>query len=221
MPIPQKPTKEIPKTARERVYLELRQWIIDGTLKPDEKISDHELSEYFSVSRTPVREAMQLLADQKLIDIYPGRESRVSPIDFESLNKTYKLTAELHALAIEFAFPHITNQTITELKKINHLFSTASKEHDIKKTNKYDQAFHGVFLSLSDNYFLNEFTKTLNSHIERIENLYYSMILDHMDSISEHEQIIKALEDHNLPLAMESMKTNWLHTLDIINEIKK
>lgn len=221
MPIPQRPAKEIPKTARERVYLELRQWIIDGTLKPEEKISDQELSQYFSVSRTPIREAMQLLADQKLINIYPGRESRVAPIDLENANKTYKLTAELHAMAVEFAYPHITSQIIAELKKINRQFANTNRENDIKKANEYDQAFHRVFLELSDSYFLKEFTQTLDSHIERIENLYFSIHHDYSDSVSEHEQIIKALEDHDLPLALESTRINWLHTLDIIKEIKK
>ena len=83
MPIPLKTEPQVPQTARQRVYSQLKKWIVNGTLTPEEKISDLELANYFSVSRTPVREAMQLLADQRLIQIFPGKESRVAPIDLE------------------------------------------------------------------------------------------------------------------------------------------
>ena len=53
MPIPVKTPLEKQKTAKERIYIQLREWIINGTLQPEEKISDQEISQYFSVSRTP------------------------------------------------------------------------------------------------------------------------------------------------------------------------
>ena len=74
MPIPEKNVFEAPKSAKIRIYETLREWIIDGTLQPGEKILDSELSQYFSVSRTPVREAIQMLVEQKLIDVRPGRD---------------------------------------------------------------------------------------------------------------------------------------------------
>lgn len=75
MPIPKKTNVQAPKTARARVYQTLKEWIENNTLKPREKIYDTELASYFEVSRTPVREAMQLLADQKLIEITPGKKA--------------------------------------------------------------------------------------------------------------------------------------------------
>ena len=74
MPIPKQVSYEAPKSAKMRIYEALREWIIDGTLQPGEKILDSEISQYFSVSRTPVREAIQMLAEQKLIEIRPGKE---------------------------------------------------------------------------------------------------------------------------------------------------
>ena len=55
MPIPKQAPYEAPKSAKMRIYEALREWIIDGTLQPGEKILDSEISQYFSVSRTPVR----------------------------------------------------------------------------------------------------------------------------------------------------------------------
>lgn len=217
MPIPKKITREVPKTAKERVYTELRSWIINGTLKPEEKLSDQEISQYFSVSRTPVREAIQLLSDQKLVDIYPGRETRVAPIDLKNAGSNYKIAGDLHAIALEFAYPKLTPETISELKKINTAFAQANRERNIEHAYSYDSAFHGIFINLADNYFLAEFLKILGSHIQRIENLYYNVVENYTDSPSEHEQIITALEHHDLPSAMNTMRYNWLHTLEIID----
>ncbi|MCD8121176.1 MAG: GntR family transcriptional regulator [Clostridiales bacterium] len=221
MPIPQKPLEETPKTAKERVYIELRKWIVEGTLKPEEKISDQEISQYFEVSRTPVREAVQMLADQKLVNVYPGKETRVAPIDLDGAFSIYKIMAELHALAVEFSYPGITPQVIENLKKINERFAGATKKKDVRNSSIYDQEFHQTFLKLADNHFLTEFEDTLENHIRRIENLFYSCITDDdSNSVEEHQRIIAALEESNLASAKEYMRENWLSTLNVLGKLK-
>lgn len=216
MPIPAKKEHATPKTARERVYTELKQWIVDGTLQPEEKISDQELAEYFSVSRTPIREAMQLLADQKLINIYPGKESRVAPIDFEQAKQAYQIMAQLYALALEFAFPRVTADTVAELREINRKFDQHLSRHDSAGAHQLDKQFHGIFLRLAPNEFLSNFIDIVDCHVERIERLYYSSEMMRKDSVSKHETIISALEQGDLDAAIRGTKENWLDTLKII-----
>lgn len=216
MPIPSKSLPEKPKTAKERVYSEVREWIINGTLQPDERISDQEISYYFSVSRTPVREAMQLLADQKLVTISPGKETRVAPINLKEAVQNYRIMAELQSLAVELTYPQIIPQTIDELKRINKSFAIAVNTHDIENTQRFDDQFHDIFLKEVNSYFLTEFTKILKSHLQRIEILYYK----EKDLISSqtHEEIIAALEHQNLEKAKEAMRNNWLYTLEKIKK---
>lgn len=216
MPIPSKSLPEKPKTAKERVYSEVREWIINGTLQPDERISDQEISYYFSVSRTPVREAMQLLADQKLVTISPGKETRVAPINLKEAVQNYRIMAELQSLAVELTYPQITPQTIDELKRINKSFAIAVNTHDIENTQRFDDQFHDIFLKEVNSYFLTEFTKILKSHLQRIEILYYK----EKDLISSqtHEEIIAALEHQDLKKAKEAMRNNWLYTLEKIKK---
>lgn len=221
MPIPTNPLNEAPKTARERIYMALRDWIIDGTLRPGEKISDSEISQYFSVSRTPVREAIQLLADQKLIEIYPGRESRIAPLDPESSHQTYRILAELHALAVEFSFSKITPEIIAELETINAKFSVNPDNTTLPDMQALDKAFHDVFLRLAGNNFLKNFTDTLRIHVDRAENLYYTMDQEYISSAKEHAEIISALKQRNLGKAKEAMRYNWLHTVDVVNSRKE
>lgn len=219
MPIPKQPLDEPHLTARERVYKTLRDWITDGVLKPGEKLYDLEISKYFSVSRTPVREAMQLLADQKLIEIFPGKESRVSEIDFVNAHQTYKIVAELQAMAVEFAFPKITEDIIRELEEINRRFEPDLIRGDVAFFRTWDRKFHEVFFRLADNDFLSDFTETLYSHIMRIENMYYSSGDEYIHSGLEHAKIIEALKQKNLEEAKDAMRLNWTSTIDSVDHV--
>lgn len=217
MPIPKKIKTELPKTARERVYLQLKQWIIDGTMQPDEKILDSELAEYFSVSRTPVREAMQILADQKLIIITPGKESRIAPIDPEQADMSYRLISTLYCTALEFSFPYLTDDQISALKQLNADFTAALKRRDSSEAHRLDRAFHSYFLLVRPNDFLANFIDTLDCHVERIETAYFNMPSGfRSESVSQHEQIISALEQKDLSGAIAATKQNWMQTLDFL-----
>lgn len=206
MPIPVKKTKEVPKTAKERVYTELRQWIVDGTLQPGERISDQEIAQYFSVSRTPVREALQLLAERKLVVIAPGKETRVSEIDQEETEATYRLMAELNVLALEYAMPKINEAVLVELRRLNKYIITPGAD-----AKEGDRQFHEVFIRLAANHYLTEFTGILRCQIDRVEHIYYQDSA--AASFATHEKILEALDRRDLAQAKEAMRQNWMQTL--------
>lgn len=219
MPIPQKPREQTPKTARARVYQTLKEWIESGTLKPGEKIYDTNLAAYFEVSRTPVREAMQLLADQKLIEITPGKESRVADIDFQQLKEIYILLGDLNARALEFAFPFITENHIEELESINQKLQ--ADEADCFMTQ--DSMFHQYIIRLSGNDFLSDFCNTLNAHAARFRHIYADSAPHH--SIQEaylgHERIISALKKKDLPAARQAISDNFTYMLPKIDALAR
>ena len=215
MPVPKKEALNVPKTARERVYHTLKEWIENSTLKPGEKLNDKELADYFEVSRTPVREAMQLLADQKLIDIYPGKESLVAPIDMESIKGIYEILGQLHALAVRFAAPKISAESISQLEKLNKIITTKSPRMFIDT----DNAFHQYILDLAGNPFLTSFCSILGTHIIRFQCLYLDMTKDFSidETLSSHQAIIDALKKQDLPLAEEKTRLNFTYITEKID----
>lgn len=218
MPIPQKKMADVPKSAKLRVYEELKKWIVDGTLQPGEKIYDSEIAQFFSVSRTPVREAIQLLADQKLIEVFPGKESRVAEMGVADIDQLYKILAALHSLAMEFAYPKINQTVIMQLKAANEKLFNAMTEGTQDEALRYDQAFHDIILDAASNDFLTSFANTLECHIVRIENLYLDKLPKREDSVKGHELIIDALENKDPSAAKEAARQNWLHVIDVLNE---
>lgn len=216
MPIPMKNKEEKPRTAKERVYAAVREWIIDGTLQPGEQIIDQEIAEYFSVSRTPVREAIQMLADQKLVEIQPGKATRVTDISLEEAMSNYRVAAELSALALEMAYPKITDAVLDELLHIDHDFDIAGRSRNVKAAVALDERFHHRIFELANNYFLGEFSRILESHSQRVENIYFSQN-DEMN-FQSHQDILAALKRKDLPAAKEAMRRNWMHTVELLKE---
>ena len=85
MPLPDSPCPtEVPCTKAE-ILETLHNWIILMQMKPGEKISDTELADYFHVSRTPVREVLKILEQQKLILTYPGKATVVADLDLDKI----------------------------------------------------------------------------------------------------------------------------------------
>lgn len=219
MPIPSSKTDFFPKTAKDRVFSVMREWIIDGTLKPGEKIFDKEIAEYFSVSRTPVREAFQMLAEQKLIIVSPGKESRVTDIDPISARQSYELLSVLEPIAVRYAISNITDETLRILEDSTKKLKEAIDSGDPGKANEADHAFHQKILEISGNDFLKQFCETLETHVSRVEIHFFS----HRDisemlpaSVKEHEKIIEAIKDRNVEEACRIMADNWNNTIPYI-----
>lgn len=220
MPIPQKQNQETRLSAKAYVYKTLREWIIDGTLKPGEKIYDQEIAQYFSVSRTPVREAMQLLSDQKLIDITPGKESKVSELDKESTKQSYILLADLHTRALRFAWDNLITSDVELMKSKNEALKKYAALGELKKAHEMDKAFHDVIVINSKNDYIKNFTDILLSHVQRVEYQYFTSKNDYENSGDSHEQIIKAIEENNLEAACEALRQNWLRTMDTVDKLE-
>src|SRR6478609_8709865 len=88
---------------RDRAYAAIRDAIVDGTLQPGERLRDQELQAWLGLSRTPVREALNRLEQDGLVETAPQRFTRVAPLDRRAAKDAFPVVAALHALAAELA----------------------------------------------------------------------------------------------------------------------
>ena len=110
-------TGEMRGTVRTQIYESIKQWIIEGRLKPGEKLSDTDIAALFHVSRTPVREAFQQLEMQKLIKSYPGKATIVTEIETDHIEQWYLPMVSLQQLAATIAIEKVTQAQIDDLKQ--------------------------------------------------------------------------------------------------------
>ena len=213
MPLPVSQNNNIRKSAKELVYDSLRDWIIDGTLVPGEKLVDSSIAAYFNVSRTPVREAILALANQKLVDVLPGKFTIVSYFDMKSIYSLYTAVSFLHGDALTAAFPKIDTEIIDRLTSINQRYLDtrgAMTFHDIYSI---DMEFHRVFFETADNMYMDKFKEELDIHALRIENRFFKSGANRQKSYEGHQRIIECLTTKDLQGAVEAMKENFMYTV--------
>ncbi len=212
MPIPIDHTKPIRKTAKLHAFNQLQQWIIDGTLQPHEKLNDIELAQALGVSRTPIRESLQLLESQGFVSMQPGRATQVTPVEPEDIYNLLPPLAALQVLAAELASPHINDSIIQLLEEKNLEFANALHAKEFNNALKIDEEFHQVIVDTANNPYISSMVEMLQAHVRRL--YYYEKIKLREQSIQQHAELIQYLKDKDLKKVAEIMRANWIYTIE-------
>lgn len=219
MPLPSQKTNFERMSAKQKVYETVKDWIIEGQFQPGEKVSDIEIADFFHISRTPVREALQLLESQKLVKSYPGKATIVTELGKDNIEKWYQPMVKLQQLGMSLAVPVITQPQIKQLRRLSEVFAETVKEQDKPmKILSADKNFHMYILEIAGNEYIMDFCNILWIHIQRLE---YSFFRDTvlLESLDEHERIIQALEMKDSYSAELLIKDHWERTALVINEM--
>ncbi len=217
MPVPENYTAPVYLSAKERAFQQLREWIIDGTLKPNEKLNDNELAKAIGVSRTPVREALQMLGYQGFVTMKPGVATTVNPVDVSDIFKILPLLAALSRLAVGLAVETVKPEDIAELHELNRAFAAAIHERDAFNSLKCDERFHFRIIAICDNSHLEGMSRMLQAHVRRL--FYLNSIVLSEESIDEHGRMIDALEAGDRELAETIAEANWMRPMKTIHEL--
>ncbi|WJY27918.1 MULTISPECIES: GntR family transcriptional regulator [Sporosarcina] len=218
MPIPQDHKKPARQTAKESAFNQLQQWIIDGTLKSGEKLVDSELAQALGVSRTPIRESLQLLEVQGFVKMYPGKATQVTDVEKDSITELLPPLAALQALAAELAAPVISDQMIQDLKRLNSEFAESVRNEDYFNALKIDESFHQLIVDAAANSYISSITESLQAHVRRL--FFHNSIILTEKSIEEHETIISMLENKQAEQASAYMRGNWLRAINEFKSLK-
>lgn len=208
MPIPHQVKKLKRSLAREEVYEQVRNWIVEGVLKPGEMVRDMELAESLGVSRTPVREALRRLEDEGLIETAKHKWTRVALLDPQQADELYGIVQRLEAYALELAQPKLTQADFTILEAINAKLSEAIERHDAKAALEADNAFHQVWIDRSGNQELAQILADLKVKLRRLELAHFDS-KDAVESVEEHSFIIQSLRAGNSSKALRAIQSNW------------
>jgi DNA-binding GntR family transcriptional regulator len=199
----------IPRASlRDQVYEIVLRAIVDGELAPGHQIRDLDIAESLGVSRTPVREALQRLLDEGLVETTPGAATRVAPIDTGAVSNIYPIVGALHALAVRLGAEQIGPEETEALAGANAAFAAAVDESHIAAALAADDAFHEVVLSAADNPELRRTLDRLVPHIRRFQLTQFSS-KSARRSIRQHAQIIAACRRHRFEDAARVMEENW------------
>ncbi len=128
------------------IYDVLFDKIIRGDYEQGEKLKEDELSAEFGVSRTPVREAIRLLARDGLVELQPKRSAKVIGINADDVEEIYEIRRSLEILALRYSMPFLYIQGLKELREE---IRQSAKSDDVDTIMRADENFHNYFIQAS------------------------------------------------------------------------
>src|ERR1700681_2922801 len=120
------PVEALPDAGREESSLHdetltrLRDYIVEGSIPDGGRVPERELCAMFGISRTPLREALKVLASEGLVDLLPNRGARVRQLSEHELGELFDVMGGLEALAGRLACEKITDEEIAEIERLHY-----------------------------------------------------------------------------------------------------
>ena len=183
--------------------------IVSGELAPGTRLRDQDLAEQLGVSRTPVREAMQRLEAEGLVETRPGSSTRVSPLDPDDARNVFPVVAHLHGLAARLAVPRLGPAEMEAMRRHNERVLQAAEEGDRPRMVEADSDFHAVLVAGSGNDVVVELLDRLTPRVRRYEYALYDAATG-QTSAHDHDDIVAACEKGDAEAAARLVEMNWL-----------
>lgn len=194
---------------KEKAYLKLKDKIIKCKLQPGEMINEIELAEKFSMSRTPVREAILKLSSEDLVTIYPRKGIMVSEITLKDIREVFQIRELIEPEAAKKFHNNMSEEYLISMRKkfeeieFQLIGDVALKYYDL------DIEFHKYIIASTKNDMLIEFMDKIYDRDYRIRVKSTLMIEDIEDrSKPEHFEVIDALLSGNSENIYNTLKTH-------------
>jgi len=185
----------------ERIYRILKKAILDGDLKPGQRLNQDQLAETLKVSRTPVREALLKLEKEQLVENLPYKGAVVSKFSLRKIKECHEIRAVLEGYAAKIATKNISKNKLDELKK--SIQEMKAHKNDLKKVVSLNEEFHKLICKASGNEQLYYIVESMLKHFPR--NISWGLPGRVENSIKEHEQVLEAMEKGEGDLAEKLM----------------
>lgn len=188
--------EQIPRRApslAEQAYVTLREWIVAGDLAPAVPLSENDLARRFAISRSPLREAIRRLQDEKLLEPSGPRGFSVPPLSVQLVRDVYGVRRALETAAAEAATA-IPADEVTAMRARLTDQAAAIGRGDLAPFTEGDFDFHDLFVAHCGNRLLIGHLHRLRGNIRRIMT-YAGQFPGHTEaSLREHEVILAAIE---------------------------
>jgi GntR family transcriptional regulator, rspAB operon transcriptional repressor len=196
--------RAVPKT--EQIYGILRKSIIRLERRPGAALSEKVICAEFGVSRTPVREALQRLSEEDLVDVFPHSGTYVSRISFKEAEEGFVIRNALEIECVRRACTHISDQQIDDLQDIIKRMRRILLENKLAAYIDEDDALHAAIAAYSTLPRIWKFINLAKVHLDRMRQLSAS-VPGHLAEVTEqHAAIVHALSRRNAQQAELAMR---------------
>jgi DNA-binding GntR family transcriptional regulator len=181
------------RSLARRAYDALKQDILTCVLRPGAQIFEGELAARYGTSKTPVREALNLLVQEELVQVLPRRGYLVAPVTLRDVQEVYQLRLFLEAAAAELAAEHVAEDGLRHLKALVETRYTYGDRESYSRFLRANREFHVSVAEASGNRRLALFVSKLLEDMERILHLGLDLRDSAEEMAAEHAELVDAL----------------------------
>jgi len=204
---------------REAAYAHLREAILGGRLVPGERISEPGLAETLGISRTPVREALQRLAQEGLVELVPAKGARVRVLRPEEVREVYEVRALLEAEAARLAARHASLDELSHLAGLLAALDSIPRECYLEQM-QVDFEFHTRLVEAAHNRTLARIYGDLRSSLALVRS-FQQTLSQHPKTRQQHQNILHALRQRDPEQAALAAREHVLYFRDIVTRAIK
>jgi DNA-binding GntR family transcriptional regulator len=213
-------TPVLQKLERQRLHdtvvEHIRNFIVEGAMAPGSKLNEREICETLGISRTPLREAMKVLAAEGLVDITPNRGANVSRMSETEIWEMFELMSGLEALSGELACERITPAEVAKIKALHYEMLACRAQNDLPGYYRCNQAIHDQISEAARNSILRQTFISINRRLKALRfrsNLNASK-LD--KAVQGHEEMLIALEARDGKRLAAILRQHLLEKRDVL-----
>lgn len=197
---------------------QLRDMIVEGDLKPGQKVPEPELCGRFGVSRTPLREALKVLAAEGIVQLLPNRGAVVAKITQEEIEQIFPIMGVLEALAGELACERITEDDLEKLRRLHKTMIAHYRRAEWLPYSKLNRAIHEAIFAVAGNPSLSAIYQQLIIRIHAIRFVARKSPQRWHQAVDEHEQMMEALERRDGKKLARIMKLHLRNKAEMVKE---
>lgn len=197
------------RTLREVAYERIKDAIQNGGLEPGEPLSELQLSKLLGISRTPVREALQQLAQEGLVQVIPGRAVTVASRSVKDVLDVVHMRSLLEPEMARLVAESVTAGQIAVLQQAIQGMEAALQDDDYGAWSKADGVFHDTMRESCPNHLLGDTVVQLRDRVHHLANTDSKHNPARLTACTaEHREVVEAISDHDGPRAELCMRTH-------------
>jgi DNA-binding GntR family transcriptional regulator len=195
---------------------QLRDMIVEGELAPGARIGEAELCAQLGISRTPLREALKVLASEGLVELLPHRGARVTQVTAEQVGELFEVIAALEGLAAELAARRLTDRDLERLQAMHDRMAQCHAERRRHDYFRLNHKMHQLIVALAGNGVL---AATHEQLMVRARRSRYQAILSLErwdEAMAEHVALMDALSRRDADLAGALWRRHVARTGEVV-----
>ncbi|WP_334362466.1 GntR family transcriptional regulator [Bradyrhizobium sp. AZCC 1578] len=168
--------------------------LLDGEIPPGARIPERDLCEKLQISRTPLREALKVLAAEGLVQLLPNRGSRAATLTDKDMRDLFEVCQGLEALAGELACERITDADIAEVAAVHATMVRHYGDRDLLQYYRCNRTIHEAIIAAAGNPVLSGLYESVTARIRRARYVTPMTPRRWALAVQEHEAILNALQ---------------------------